>query len=341
MRRTSIRHIAMHAIPTNSSRQLPEWLDQRSGGIENIQSRDLLIQFSRPFVEEYAGRAWAAVNSAERYLQRIWQCLAHHGPRFAENDDVSLERVLERLVQGDLGYQRPQSNIVRDLCLAQALELQENEAARRFEHDWMPLLRRMAFRVAGQRGEEAVENFLAELILPRQDHAPRIASYLGKTSLQSWLSAVVTNHCHSRGRKRQEKTMEEEIDPAAPALMIDLPSDQNRCSDLLQPVFSRAVSSVPAEDRLLLQFLVIDEVPQQEVARTLGIHTGNVTRRRQRATARIWEEIQLQTNEGEDARQVQNCLELVLAGNNRELQQTLGGVLANALPRPADEEAPS
>ena len=85
---------------------------------------------------------------------------------------------------------------------------------------------------------------------------------------------------------------------------------------------------------LLLKLLVLDDVPQQSVARALGIHSGNVTRRRQKAAERIWQQVQVVSQDSGQAGPVQDCLELVLTGEDRELRVALGSMLAQALPDP-------
>jgi len=320
---------------------IPDWLKQAKKSPDLTTLREELTMRICPHLQESLGRPWFPSGDADPYLRRAWSCVEYHERRFAETVCQSLTMVLDRLESGDLGYDRPQSNVLRDVCFAQALELKENAAAERFECDEMPRLRRIAQRVAGQRGVDVVDNFLAELILPRASRPARIASYQGKTSLQSWLAAVVSNFCMGKARARRETAQSDEVEPVAfPGIAIESRADATGCFDLLKPLLHQAVESVDAEDRLLLKMLILDEVPQQNVARALGIHSGNVTRRRQRAAERIWQQVQCQSNESHRGSRVRGCLELVLAGEDRELSMALGDVLARAMPDTDEDDEP-
>ena len=309
----------------------PDWLLDEGVPFNQAILAKILADRSRPFIEGLLGRTWEPSNDTDPYVRRVWECANYHGPRFATAVRVSHSAILDRLERGDLGYDRLQSNVLRDVCFAQALEQRENIAAEQFERDFMPTLNRVARRIAGQRGIDMIENFLAELILPRESSPPRIAGYLGKTSLQGWLAAVVGNFCRGLGRTRRETQLPETADPVAlETVPIDL--DSNDCSELLQPLFREAVAAVSIDDRLLLKFLVLDDVPQKDVARILNLHSGNVTRRRQRATEQIWRQIQSRSTEHKKSKPVRDCLDLVLGGDNRQLRTTLGSVLAEALP---------
>lgn len=324
------------------STDFPEWIciDQRQSDCDEVLRR--LSDRCRPWVEGILGRKWTPAVEADPYVNRAWTCVGFHGPRFANGEQVSLEHILDRLEQGNLGYERRQSNILKDVSFAEALLQRENHAAEQFDQDYMPCLKRVAHRLVGVQGVEMVDNFLAELILPRESSPPRLASYLGKTSLQSWLKAVVSNFCHGRGRVRNMTQLPEEADPVSPQTNTG-EVDSSGCTDLLRPFFSRSVFSIPIEDRLLLKFLVLDEVPQNVVARVLGIHSGNVTRRRQRAAERIWEQLRSETTRSQNAAQIRGCMEMVLTGDNRELRLTLGSALADSMPTESfsDERDPA
>ena len=81
--------------------------------------------------------------------------------------------------------------------------------------------------------------------------------------------------------------------------------------------------------------LLLDQVPQQALARSLGINSGNVTRRRQRITSDLWERIGAASRCAACRGEVADCLQLVLAGDDRELQRQLADALGEAFRRTA------
>jgi RNA polymerase sigma factor (sigma-70 family) len=283
-------------------------------------------------VSEVTGRAPTSVP-AERmsqYMRRFWNCIALHWKRLAEKGVLPMATVIERLEHGDLGYERAQDNVLLGVTLAQAMEFHEPLAVEKFTDDYMPLIQATASRVGGRRGQDAVDNFVVDLIMPRDDRGPRIASFRGKTSLASWLRVVVTNHCVTLLRSRPTHTLslvsELEAD-CEPESGIDTAG----CENLLKPLFLQVVSEVPAEDRLLMKLLLIDDLPQKDVAAIFGVHSGNITRRRQRVGESIFERLKELTKRSRDATSVDECLQLVLTGGSRPLGQRLGEVLATGL----------
>jgi DNA-directed RNA polymerase specialized sigma24 family protein len=278
------------------------------------------------------------------YAKRVWDCIEYHWRRWSTQGPIRWADLMARLRAGDLGLssyaearggrQIVARDLIREVVLAQALGEQEPCAAELFEREYMPIVRAVACRVGGARGLEAVDNFAAELVLPRDARPPRIALFRGRAPLASWLRAVVINYCTSRSRQRDAVTME--TLPERP--VTDRPSactDRSECEGLLRPLFTGAVDGVEPEDRLLIKLLVLEEVPQHQVARCLGVHSGNVTRRRQRVTSAIWQAVQQAAARHEQPRRVSECLDLILAGDDRDLRRELGAALADAVRQPA------
>jgi len=277
------------------------------------------------------------VNSAGLYVQRLWKCLEYHWRQLGQNRRLPFAELIRRLKSGDLGYQAGGTNLLFEVVLAQALEMRQAKAADIFDRDYMPLVCGVAKRIAGQRGEDAVDNFGAELILPREGRPPRIATYEGKTTLSNWLRSVVTNFCLSHLRSRPAVSLTVDVCERGDRLRAP-DSDLGPCEYLLRPLFITVARSLPAEDRLLITMLVLDEVPQKELARSLGINSGNVTRRRQRITARIWDGLRDLAASAEKVEEVTDCLNLVLAGENSEARLRLGQVLADRIRQPSAGE---
>ena len=67
------------------------------------------------------------------------------------------------------------------------------------------------------------------------------------------------------------------------------PSTIGRAFNYCDRFFARPWGRLEAEDRPLIKMLLIDDVPQKELAESLGIHSGNLTRCKQRITAAVWQ----------------------------------------------------
>jgi RNA polymerase sigma factor (sigma-70 family) len=268
------------------------------------------------------------------YGRRVWACFEHHWRRMAEAVPLTFDQVRLRFEQGDLGIHVGEANLLQEVALAQAMEFKQAKAAEMFETEYMPDVRRIARRAGGERAAESVENLAADLILPRPQRSgealpPRIASYQGRTSLRSWLRTVVVHGWISSTRKAPHIGIAEDADVADHRQASATASGE--CEDLLQPIFTEAVASIDAEDRMMIKMLVLDNVQQQTLAQSLGVHTGNVTRRRQKALERILVHATTAGRRGRSPGRFDECLESVLTGEDRQLRQSLVTVLAGAV----------
>jgi RNA polymerase sigma factor (sigma-70 family) len=267
------------------------------------------------------------------YGRRVWNCFEHHWKRMATGGPLTFDQVRTRFEERELGIRVGDVNLLEEVMLAQAMEFKQAKAAEMFEAQYMPDVRRIARHSGGPRAAESVENLAADLILPRPQRdgsalAPRIAGYQGRTSLRSWLRSVIVHRWISETRKAPMAVMAEAqaiADPRASA-----PAMTDGCEELLGPIFTEAVRAIGAEDRMMIKMLVLDNVQQQTLARTLGLHTGNVTRRRQRALEQILAHATSAGRGGSSAGQFDECLEAVLTGDDGDLRQTMANALAAA-----------
>jgi len=296
-----------------------------------------------------AVRTWAPVAGladvrtgtpdGDRLVARVRKTLEAHARRRSGSAPASapasgtapVSDLLAALVQPTGGD--PDSGcILRDVLLAEGLELSAAGAVRVFEAEFMPLVRAVARRTCGDRGLDMVGNFAADLMLPRGTRPPKIARYGGLTPLKSWLRVVVANHCLEALRGPSQVPLSDDItdrSDADPCGSAAADGEAAFCENLLRPAFQQSVESIPADDRLLIRLLLLDDVPQSQVARSMGIHSGNVTRRRQKATQAIWDHLR-RMSEAAGTR-FSECLQLVLAGTDASLRQSLGSLLTSAL----------
>ncbi len=121
-------------------------------------SRELMLRFcDQPTVQH-----------EELYVRRMWSCLDYHWRREAAVRRTEFAQLLTRVRAGAVAVRSAGADLLSDVALAQALEFKQRKAANHFELHYMPFVRRAALRVGGVRAQDLVENFAAELILPRE-----------------------------------------------------------------------------------------------------------------------------------------------------------------------------
>jgi RNA polymerase sigma factor (sigma-70 family) len=265
----------------------------------------------------------------ETYALRLWNTILLQSQRKSVVFMVTadLTRFVADLEQGRLYYGQVEADVLHDVLVAQGLEGGENEAAREFEGSYMPHARAYAQQFAGQQGVDAVDNLAADLVLPRRERPPKIATYRGLTPLKSWLRSVVANRCVSLHRNRRDVPMNETHEIMGTDTVTSAVAAVE-CEEKLAPAFAKAVAELPLEDRVLLKMLILDGVPQKELAVAYGVDSGTLTRRRQRAGSTLLAKIrQIGVDNGAPTA-VRECLELLLAGESRQLKLRLASVLA-------------
>jgi hypothetical protein len=308
------RSRAAGPLPTLEIEPLGAYL--RSLAAERVrQSLRLRIRPEDPRIEPYAARLWKTVDlQAQR---KNLNPVSMH----------DLHELVTDLENGRLYYGPVDANVLHDVVVAQGLEVQENEAALEFEQCYMPQVRAQAEHFAGSRGLEAVDNLAADLVIPRRDRPPKIATYRGLTPLKSWLRSVVVNRCVSLHRGRRDVSMNESHEIMGSDTVTSAVA-AFECEERLAPAFAKAVGDLPLEDRVLLKMLILDGVPQKELAVAYGVDSGTLTRRRQRAGSALLAKIRQIGVNNEAPTAVRECLELLLAGDSRQLQLRLAGLLA-------------
>jgi RNA polymerase sigma factor (sigma-70 family) len=263
------------------------------------------------------------------YLQRLWRCVEYHWRQRAGTGPVPFAEVFRHLDRPHPAHS-VKNHLPGEVLLAVALQQGQARAAERFEADYMPTIRAVARQVGGERALDAVENFAAELVLPRLDRPPRIATFQGRTTLSNWLVPVVSNFWRTQVRRAPAHGLALLHEPATDGAMT-LTVQEEPCEELLRPMFRDSVQAIGAEDRLLLQMLVLDGVPQKRLAQSLGLHSGTLTRRRQRAVEAVLDHMTKLMQANARPQQINDCLQLLLAGDDPELRSRLAAVLAEGV----------
>ncbi|MEN0111263.1 MAG: hypothetical protein AAF805_11130, partial [Planctomycetota bacterium] len=291
--------------------------------------RDALRDVAGRVAEATLGARPADGEPLDAFATRLWGALEVHLAkrklRPSSVDDVL--RLVATLEAGKLHYGRVRENVVADVVVALGLERCDNAAAAVFQHNYMPIVRYHANRFAGQRGVDTVENLAADLVLPRVNRPPKIATYRGLTPLKAWLRSVVVNRCVGAHRSQRETSLGESHDVETQNT-VETSAFATDCEGRLAPAFRTAVGELPAKDRVLLKMLILDEVPQKQLAKSHGVDSGTLTRRRQKAAGRLLESINRIGRSPDAAGPVTECLELLLAGDVADLQSRLATLLA-------------
>ncbi|MEM6330916.1 MAG: hypothetical protein AAF790_11785, partial [Planctomycetota bacterium] len=270
----------------------------------------------------FGGELTEGDPAADGYTARMWSAVLLHLQK-QEVVTNSVDEVLAfiaGLEAGRLHYGTIAENVIEDVMVAQGLQLHDNRAARAFQQNYMPRATQHAQRFGGARGVDAVENLAAELVLPRKDRPPKIATYRGLTPLRSWLRSVVVNQCVSTHRGKKEVNLSETYD-AAGGDTVTTSAFAVECEVKLAPAFRSAVEALPLEDRVLLKMLILDGASQKAMAASLGVNSGTLTRRKQKAAAGLLARVKEIGTAPDAHASVRECLELLLAGDVAALQK--------------------
>lgn len=282
-------------------------------------------------------------DEVDAYAARMWGSILLHLKKqeVVTNSVDEVEAFLARLEAGRLHYGVIPENVIEDVMVAQGLQQHDNQAAGVFQQDYMPRARQHAERFAGPRGVDAVENLAAELVLPRKNRQPKIATYRGLTPLKSWLRSVVVNQCVSAHRSKKEVTLAESYDTAGTDT-VATSAFAIECEVKLAPAFRSAVEELPLDERVLLKMLILDGASQKAMAKALGVNSGTLTRRKQKAATGLLTKVKEIGAAADAPAAVRECLELLLAGDVAVLQKRLASLLAFEIGKSVEsEDSPS
>lgn len=266
-------------------------------------------------------------------FQRI---LLHHRVEFARaRKPAGSEDVVAALARGEfaVGRPRPDVNLWEDVALAALIARHDAAATERFRQ-------RFAARVGGWQNRYSrgvryeCDEFLADLLLPRERAGPRIESYAGHGPFDGWLQQVYMSLCHKRreqgqahaagrgGAGRAASDAASADDAAADVLSRTAGADETpderfarlECADRLGPLIRESLDVLAPDERMILLMAVVDEVPQKSIAELYGLREYKVTRLKQAAIRRVAEAFRGLAGPGAQLteRSVRECVELLL-----------------------------
>jgi RNA polymerase sigma-70 factor, ECF subfamily len=183
-----------------------------------------------------------------------------------------------------------------EFALAQGCALGRDAAWERFVALYRGRLTQAAIAIAGSAtaGHELADSLYGELYglqltADGQRRSP-LASYSGRGSLLGWLRTTLAQRHVDRHRKSWRETPIE--DAGVAETLADSRSGgaaQDGAAELarLSGAVGAALSSIGAEDRVLLAAYYLDRRTINEIGRMLGVHEATISRRLKRVAAEV------------------------------------------------------
>jgi RNA polymerase sigma-70 factor, ECF subfamily len=167
---------------------------------------------------------------------------------------------------------------VQDLALARACAAGHDAAWECFLNRYRAKLYDAATAIARDEsvGRELADSLYTDLF------ARKLASYMGRGSLEGWLRTVLAQEYVNRYRRqRRDAPFDETVQPAAPA------SDGAVVDPRLEQATADALAELPADERLILAAYHLDGRTLAEIARMHGVHESTISRRLDRVTVTL------------------------------------------------------
>lgn len=130
--------------------------------------------------------------------------------------------------------------------------------------------------------EDLAQLLREKLFLRRGDQPPRIAEYSGRGELRNWLRVVLSRTLIDLTRARREVPMPEQqlfglLD--GPLQDAELEHLKRIYRAQLKELLPRAFNQLPTEDRILLRYRFVDEMPLEQLAALYAVDRTTVVRR--------------------------------------------------------------
>lgn len=269
----------------------------------------MAVDFDRsvcePLVAEWTSRALHAPLPVEspfhdRALSALESSLALHVALFRETDgEATVHHVLRCLRAGQAATKTISTwDWAGDVLLAALTGHSHETATRLFWERYTPQFRTWARRYM-PRDPDFGDEFTAAVVTGCEGREPRILSYHGKGPLLSWLRRAFSRDAFAAQKAVKSQEDATSSEPVAHSDEPGTDYDRHYCMSHLKPYFLRSIDCLSARERLVVLLAVLDEVPQNRIARLIGVDPGTVTRMKQKALSRVEAEfVRLATGEG-------------------------------------------
>jgi RNA polymerase sigma-70 factor (ECF subfamily) len=281
------------------------------------------------------------LSLADRHTSQIGRLYATSG---AAQWGVSLEsftQALEASVARRWTGQSPSAEdvaryldtlAVADIALACACRAGEDTAWEHFVREFRPALYAAARSIAGEGGRELADSLHADLFgiaTDRPDRRSLFAYYHGRSSLATWLRAVLVRRHIDRLRETARTTPLDEPDahPMTGAAAENGPPDPERSQyvQLAQHAIDGVIAGLEAGDRLRLRLYYGEGLTLAEIGRAVREHEATVSRKLNRLRRLLRERVEavLRDQHGLNAAAIQACFDYAAQAPELHLTQLL------------------
>jgi len=241
----------------------------------------------------------------DRYAAHIRRLYAASG---ASTWGVSLEsftRALDASVERRWAGQSPAEQdvtrylaglAVADLALACACREGHEQAWEHFVEEFRPVLYAAGRAIAGDAGRELADSVYADLFgtdTARTDRRSLLAYYHGRSSLATWLRAVLVRRHIDRLREgaRTAPLEDPDVTPAAGTSTVTEPHDPRRAQyvRMAQDAVDAVIAALDSGDRLRLRLYYGEGLTLAEIGRVVHEHEATVSRKLDRSRRRLRE----------------------------------------------------
>lgn len=186
---------------------------------------------------------------------------------------------------------------LEDLALAHACAFGREAAWRQFIARFREPLTRAAAAITGSAdaGRELADSLYSEmygLSVRNGERQSPLSSYSGRGSLHGFLRASLAQRNVDRHRRvKREEPLTWSASAAARDARPDKPQTENAVLPALTAAVTRILERLAPEERFLLSSWFLDRRTLLEISRLLSVHEATVSRRIQRLTARLHDEL--------------------------------------------------
>jgi RNA polymerase sigma-70 factor (ECF subfamily) len=242
-----------------------------------------------------------------------------------------------------------------DLCLVLACERGDADAWEELVASFDSTVRSAARKISqnSEDAEDLASSIWAELYGLRQDadgkKKSKLAYYSGRGSLAGWLRAVVSQLAVDQYR-RQSKFVQIEEEREFENLANEASSNDGngvvshsddpeslltdrRTADDVAAALQTAITSLEAEDRLVLKMYYFDDLKLKDIAATFGYHEATASRKLVRVQTEIRKAVEreLRQQHGWTESEVKRYLSETAAGLGINLETMFAALLALAV----------
>ena len=184
-----------------------------------------------------------------------------------------------------------------DVYLAAACARHNAAAWSRFVGLYQKYLKDIALSVCPtiDAAGELADSVLVEMFLPDRSGDSRIASYLGRSSLATWLRVIV---CHRASNERERKHNHLERIESMPEVAetvgvrnIEAELRAARYEDMIKDSLRISCDCLTDHERLMLLLRYDEELQVSQIARLLGVSPSTVTRQLERVQGKLRENV--------------------------------------------------